>query len=48
MGFCFKKEKEKPASRKAGKIKRCCYVHGGKQTLVCSHTVHNLTVTVIG
>jgi hypothetical protein len=39
LGFCFKQGKEK------NKTKRFCCVHGGKQTPVCSRTVHSSTVS---
>jgi hypothetical protein len=38
FGFCFKQGKEK------NKTKRFCYVRGGKQSLICSRTVHSSTV----
>jgi len=38
LGFCFRDKKRK------NKTQRFRYVHGGKQTLVCSRTVHSSTV----
>jgi len=40
LGFCFKQGKEKT------KQKDFAIVLGGKQTLVCSRTVHSSTVVV--
>ena len=39
FGFCFGQEKK-------NKTKRFRYLHGGKQTQVCSRTVHSYTVVV--